>query len=259
VLRAHWAIIRADAPKPSTITTIVESEINMTGPIAHLASNPISPDTLLSGSAAAVVLAIVLFAECGILLGFFLPGDTLLLTAGIAVAAGTLSTSLTTLLVVAPIAAILGNLVGYAIGYRAGPVVFNRPNSRVFRPEFVARSHRFFERFGTWTILLARFVPIVRTVATVMAGVGRMRFPIYALWTVVGGIIWTDGVLLLGDRLGHVAFVRDNKGYLDYVLIAVVVVSLAPVAIHYYRSRSRARSDSSGQHRRGVDAGRESA
>src|SRR5689334_4837936 len=167
----------------------------MIGPAVDLASNPISPDTLLSGSAAAVILAVVLFAECGILLGFFLPGDTLLLTAGIAVAAGTLSTSLTTLLVVAPIAAILGNFVGYAIGYRAGPVVFNRPRSKLFRPEFVDRSHRFFDRFGSLTILLARFVPIVRTVATVMAGVGRMRFSLFALWTVIGGIIWTDGIL----------------------------------------------------------------
>jgi membrane-associated protein len=221
----------------------------MIGPVVDLASNPISPDSLLSGSAAAIVLAVVLFAECGILLGFFLPGDTLLLTAGIASAAGTLSTSLTTLLVVAPIAAILGNLVGYAIGYRAGPVVFNRPQSRVFRPEFVDRSQRFFDRFGTWTVLLARFVPIVRTVATVMAGVGKMRFSIYALWTVVGGIIWTDGVLLLGDRLGNIKFVQDNKGYLDYVIVAVVVLSLAPVAIHYYRSRPKRRADSNGRHR----------
>jgi membrane-associated protein len=221
----------------------------MIGPVVDLASNPISPDSLLSGSAAAIVLAVVLFAECGILLGFFLPGDTLLLTAGIASAAGTLSPSLTTLMVVAPVAAVLGNFVGYAIGYRAGPLVFNRPQSRVFRPEFVDRSQRFFDRFGTWTILLARFVPIVRTVATVMAGVGKMRFSIYALWTVVGGIIWTDGVLLLGDRLGKIKFVRDNKGYLDYVIVAVVVVSLAPVAIHYYRTRPKARTDSSGRHR----------
>jgi membrane-associated protein len=221
----------------------------MIGPITDLASNPISPDTLLSGSAAAVILAVVLFAECGILLGFFLPGDTLLLTAGIAVAAGTLSTSLTTLLVVAPIAAILGNFVGYAIGYRAGPVVFNRPRSKLFRPEFVDRSHRFFDRFGSLTILLARFVPIVRTVATVMAGVGRMRFSLFALWTVIGGIIWTDGILLIGDRLGNIKFVQDNKGYLDYVIIAVVVLSLTPVAIHYFRGRAKSRPDAVGQHR----------
>jgi len=221
----------------------------MIGPITDLASNPISRDTLLSGSAAAVILAVVLFAECGILLGFFLPGDTLLLTAGIAVAAGTLSTSLTTLLVVAPIAAILGNFVGYAIGYRAGPVVFNRPRSKLFRPEFVDRSHRFFDRFGSLTILLARFVPIVRTVATVMAGVGRMRFSLFALWTVIGGIIWTDGILLIGDRLGNIKFVQDNKGYLDYVIIAVVVLSLTPVAIHYFRGRAKSRPDAVGQHR----------
>jgi membrane-associated protein len=211
------------------------------------------------GAAAPWVAAAIIFAECGLLVGFFLPGDTLLFSAGLLLATGNLNTPLWAFLIAVPIAAVAGNLVGYWIGYRVGPRVFDRPKSRMFRPEYVDRSHAFFERFGSWTVILARFVPIVRTVATVMAGVGRMRFPIYALWTVVGGIIWTDGVLLLGDRLGHVAFVRDNKGYLDYVLIAVVVVSLAPVAIHYYRSRSRARSDSSGQHRRGVDAGRESA
>lgn len=206
-----------------------------------LLANPISPDTLLSGSGALLVLAIVLFAECGLLLGFFLPGDTLLFAAGIALATGQISTSLGAFLVVAPIAAIAGNLVGYAIGYRAGPVVFDRPNSKFFRPEYVARSHAFFERFGSWTIILGRFVPIVRTVATVMAGVGRMRFALYALYSTIGGIIWADGVLLLGHQLGKIKFVRDNKGYLDYLVIAVVVLSLVPVAVHYVQERRRTR------------------
>lgn len=202
-------------------------------------ANPIGPDTLLSGSAATLVLVLVLFAECGLLVGFFLPGDTLLFAAGIGVATGTLSSPLGTLLVVAPLAAIGGNLVGYAIGFRAGPVVVDRPDSRLFRPEHVERSRAFFERYGAWTIVLGRFVPVVRTVATVMAGVGRMPLGRYVVSSIVGGIVWADGVLLLGHQLGGVPFVRDHKGDVDYLVIAVVVLSLAPTLVHLLRGRRR--------------------
>jgi membrane-associated protein len=204
-----------------------------------LLANPLSPDTLLSGSGALLVLAIILFAECGLLIGFFLPGDTLLFAAGISIATGSISGSLTSFLIVAPLAAFAGNLVGYAIGYRAGPVVFDRPNSRIFRPEYVTRSHEFFERFGSWTIILGRFVPIVRTVATVMAGVGRMRFSLYAIYSLVGAIVWTDGVLLLGHRLGKIDWVRAHKGWIDYLVIVVVILGLVPVALHYWQGRRR--------------------
>jgi membrane-associated protein len=213
----------------------------MTSLAGAVLANPISPDKLLSGSGALLVLSIVLFAECGLLIGFFLPGDTLLFAAGISIATSRITTSLASFLIVAPIAAIAGNLVGYWIGYRAGPVVFDRPNSRLFRPEYVQRSHAFFERYGSWTIILGRFVPIVRTVATVMAGVGRMRFSLYVVCTVIGGIIWTDGVLLLGDALGKIKFVQNNKGYIDYAVVVVVVLSLLPTALHLWRNRKSRR------------------
>jgi membrane-associated protein len=199
-------------------------------------ANPISPDNLLGGSAL-LVLSVILFAECGLLVGFFLPGDTLLFAAGIAIATHKIHTPFAAFLIVVPIAAIVGNLIGYWIGYRAGPHVFDRPNSRLFRPEYVERSHAFFERFGSWTILIGRFVPIVRTVATVMAGVGRMRFSLYALYSTIGGIVWVDGVLLLGERLGHIKFVQEKKGYIDYAVVVVVVIGLIPAAIHYLQSR----------------------
>jgi membrane-associated protein len=202
-----------------------------------LLASPISPGTLLSGSGALLVLSLVLFAECGLLIGFFLPGDTLLFAAGIDIAIGHISTSLGTFLVVAPIAAIAGNLLGYWIGYRAGPVVFDRPNSRLFRPQYVTRAHAFYERYGSWTIIVGRFVPIVRTVATVMAGVGRMRFVPYAVYSVIGGILWADGVLLLGHALGKIKFVRDHKGWVDYAVIAVVILALIPTALHYWQGR----------------------
>ena len=207
-----------------------------------LLANPISPDTLLSGSGALLVLAIVLFAECGLLIGFFLPGDTLLFAAGISIATGSITSSLASFLIVAPIAAIAGNLVGYAIGYRAGPVVFDRPNSRLFRPEYVERSHRFFERYGSWTIILGRFVPIVRTFVTVMAGVGKMRFSLYALYTVIGAILWSDGMLLLGHQLGKIKWVQDHKGWIDYAIIAVVVLAFIPSALHFWQGRRTRRA-----------------
>lgn len=204
-------------------------------------ANPINPDNLLSSFGLAG-LAIILFAECGLLVGFFLPGDTILFAAGISLAVGTIDTPLAAFLVVAPIAAVVGNLVGYWIGFRAGPHVFHRPDSHLFRPEYVTRAHDFFERFGGWTIIVARFVPIVRTVATVMAGVGRMSFRKYALYSVIGGILWTDGVLLLGYGLGQVKFVRDHKGYVDIAVIVVVVLSLLPAGLHYLQGRRRKRA-----------------
>jgi membrane-associated protein len=212
----------------------------------HVLANPISPDTLLSNFGLAG-LAAILFAECGLLVGFFLPGDTILLAAGIALSVGTIKTPLAAFLIVAPIAAVLGNVVGYWIGYKAGPKVFDRPNSKLFRPEYVTRSQAFFERFGVLTILLARFVPIVRTVATVMAGVSNMRFSLYLITSIIGGIIWADGVLLIGYGLGHVDFVRQHKGYVDYLVIAAVLVSLVPAGIHYLQGRRRQKAQRAAQ------------
>lgn len=204
-------------------------------------ASPLSPDTLLSGSSALLVLAAILFAECGLLIGFFLPGDTILFAAGISIATHAISTPLAAFLVVAPLAAIAGNLVGYAIGYRAGPVVFDRPNSKIFDPAYVDRAHLFYERFGSWAVIIGRFIPIVRTLVTAMAGVGRMRFSVYALFSAVGGIIWTDGMILLGHGLGHVPFVRDHKQYVDYLVIVAVLLGLVPVTVHYIQARRRSR------------------
>jgi membrane-associated protein len=200
-------------------------------------ANPLSPDTLLSGSSALWILALVLFAETGLLVGFFLPGDTLLFAAGISIATGQITSSFAQFLVVAPIAAFVGNLVGYGIGYRAGPVVFDRPGSRFFRPEYVSRAQRFYDRFGSWTIIIGRFVAIVRTFATVMAGVARMSFGLYVIYSAIGAVLWADGVLLLGHQLGKIKIVQDNKGKIDYLVIGVVVLSLLPVLVHWLRTR----------------------
>ena len=206
-----------------------------------LATSPINPHYLLDSFGLAGLILII-FAECGLLIGFFLPGDTLLFASGLLLAIGRLHTPLWAFLVTVPLAAVAGNLVGYWIGYRAGPKVFDRPNSAVFKPEYVERSRAFFDRFGSWTIILARFVPIVRTVATVMAGVAKMSFRRYAVYSLIGGVVWTVGVILAGYWLGHITFVHEHvEPLIDPILIAVVLLSLVPVTVHWLRSRRSAR------------------
>ncbi len=122
--------------------------------------------------------------------------------------------------------------------------MFTRPNSRIFSPEYVTRSERFFERFGAPAIVLARFVPVIRTVSTVLAGVSRMKFGRYALFSIVGAILWADGVFMIGYGLGKVTYVQQHQktitSLIDPIIIAVVVVSILPVAIHWFRGRKRA-------------------
>jgi membrane-associated protein len=184
-------------------------------------------------------IMVVLFAETGLLVGFFLPGDSLLFTAGLLVAGG-LVAPLWVVLILLPVAAVLGNLVGYWIGHRAGPAVFNRPDSRLFKAEYVERSREFFDRNGARTIFLARFVPIVRTFATVMAGASRMDIRRYAIYSVIGGIAWAAGVTLLGYWLGQVDVVRNH---VELFIVGIVAVSLIPVALEFLRARRERRPD----------------
>jgi membrane-associated protein len=188
-------------------------------------------------------LLVIIFAECGLLIGFFLPGDSLLFTAGLLSAGGVAGITIAplwVLLVLTPIAAIAGNLVGYWLGYRAGPAVFNKPNSRLFKAEYVEKAHAFFEKYGARTIVLARFVPIVRTFATVMAGASRMNFRVYLTYTVIGGLLWACGVTALGHWLGNVGFIKNN---IELIAILIVLVSVIPIAIEFLRARRRNRTD----------------
>jgi membrane-associated protein len=204
----------------------------------HLASF-LTPSTLIGYGVYA--LALVLFAECGILLGFFLPGDTLLFSAGLLVGIGKAHSPAIVWLIVLPVAAFLGNVLGYWVGYKGGPAVFNRPQSRIFRPEFVDRTQAFFDRFGRPTIIVARFVPIVRTIATVMAGVGRMRLGAYLVYSVIGAIAWTDGLFLLGYALAHNDFVQTKVApRIDWIIIGAVLLSIFPMSFHLIRSRRAA-------------------
>jgi len=199
----------------------------------------LNPEHLINTFGLIGVLVIV-FAECGLLIGFFLPGDSLLFTAGL-LAAGSVEgihiAPLWVLLVSVPLAAIAGNLVGYWIGYRAGPAIFNKPDSRLFKAEYVEKAHGFFEKYGARTIVLARFVPIVRTFATVMAGASKMNFRLYAFYSVIGGILWGAGVTALGYWLGQVEWIKNN---IELLAIGIVLVSVIPVAIELLRGRRRA-------------------
>ena len=183
-------------------------------------------------------IAVVLFAECGLLVGFFLPGDSLLFTAGLLAAAGRIA-PLWVLLLVLPVAAIAGNLVGWWIGRKAGPAVFRRPDSRLFKADHVDRSQAFFDRHGARTVLLARFVPVVRTFATVMAGASRMDLRRFALWSALGGVLWAGGLTLLGFWLGQVAVVREH---VELFVLGVVALSLLPVVVEVLRTRRSALS-----------------
>jgi membrane-associated protein len=181
----------------------------------------------------------IIFAECGLLVGFFLPGDSLLFTAGLLIAgegALTFDQPLWLVCLLASIAAVAGNQVGYAIGRRAGPAVFNRPDSRFFKHEYVERTNAFFEKYGGRAIVLARFVPIVRTFITVAAGAGRMDYRKYTTYTVIGGVLWATGVTVIGYFLGQVDIIRDN---IELILVGVVLLSVIPIAIELRRRRSR--------------------
>ena len=171
--------------------------------------------------------AAIVFAECGILLGFFLPGDSLLFAVGLLVAQDKIGYPLWFACLVLFVAAVLGNACGYGIGARYGPGVFDRERSRLFKREHVEKTHRFFERYGSRAIVLARFVPLVRTFITVMAGVGTMSFRKFMIYSAVGGVLWAAGVTALGYYLGSIPVIRENIELMLQVFVAIAVLPIA--------------------------------
>ena len=181
-----------------------------------------------------IALLVVVFVETGLLVGFFLPGDSLLFTAGLLIAEGVFDVPLWLVLVTVPLAAIAGDQVGYTIGRTAGPRVFNRPDSRFFQQEYVDKAYAYFERYGARTIVIARFVPIVRTFAPVVAGVSRMDRRVFSIYNVVGAVLWGAGVTTLGYYLGQIAFVRDN---VEPIILGIVALSVLPIVLEVLRAR----------------------
>ncbi|MEU3662226.1 VTT domain-containing protein [Streptomyces sp. NPDC032940] len=194
----------------------------------------LSPDYLIETFSLAGILLIV-FAESGLFA--FLPGDSLLFTAGLFVAQGQyISQPLWLVCALIVAAAVLGDQVGYMIGKFFGPKLFNRPNSKLFKQENLEKAHEFMEKYGPKAIVLARFVPIVRTFAPIVAGAGRMKYRTFLTYNVIGGVAWGTGVTLAGYWLGQIEFIRTN---VEAILVLIVVVSVVPIAIEYLRERGK--------------------
>jgi membrane-associated protein len=182
-----------------------------------------------------VVLIAIVFTETGLLVGFFLPGDSLLITAGLVAATGTLN--IWWLTVSLSVAAIVGDSVGYAIGRRLGPRLFTRPKSMLFNPAHIARTRAFYARHGAKTIVIARFVPIIRTFAPVVAGVGEMEYRRFLLYNVAGGVGWVVSMTWAGYLLGHA--IPNIGGQIHIVVAIVILLSVIPIVIELVRERRR--------------------
>ena len=177
----------------------------------------------------------VIFAETGLFLGFFLPGDSLLFVAGLLASGGVLS--LPALLMIVFTAAVLGNVVGYMFGLRMGASLFKREDSLLFKKSHVQKAEDFFNRYGAKTIVLARFMPIVRTFAPILAGVGRMNFKEFFFYNVIGGFLWSFGLLLGGFFLGQA--VPDVDRYILPIVIVIIILSFLPGVLKYRQEKKR--------------------
>ncbi|MGN9792024.1 DedA family protein [Streptomyces sp. OZ13] len=195
----------------------------------------LDPDYLITTFGLIGVLVIV-FAESGLLIGFFLPGDSLLFTTGLLVTTGAIDMPLWLVCTLIVLAAVIGDQVGYLFGRKVGPALFKRPDSRLFKQENVEKAHDFFEKYGPKSLVLARFVPIVRTFTPIIAGVSRMNYRSFVTFNVIGGVLWGAGVTLLGAALGKVEFVHKN---IEAILILIVLLSVVPIVIEFLRARSK--------------------
>lgn len=205
----------------------------------------LDPHTIISaaGPWALLVVCGIVFAETGLLVGFLLPGDTLLVISGLLTHTSLVfGVDIWWVCLAIAFAAFLGGEVGYLIGHKAGPRVFERKETGLFSMENVRRTNAFFDRFGALAVILARFVPIVRTFAPVAAGVGHMNYKRYSLYNAIGALIWGAGLTLFGYVIGYIppvaAFVSN---YIDVILIGAVVITLIPTLFHYFQSLRKAK------------------
>ena len=182
------------------------------------------------------LLGVIVFAESGLLIGFFLPGDSLLFIAGFlsSSAGGNTLPPLPLVVLVTVFCAIAGDQVGYWFGKRVGPALFDRPKSRIFNPDYVTKAHNFLEKYGAKTIVMARFIPIVRTFAPIVAGVGSMRYRTFVMYNIIGGLIWGVGVTTIGYFLGEVELVKNN---IEIASLFIVGLSVLPIVLEFIRHR----------------------
>ena len=199
----------------------------------------LEPENLQSlGAFALVVVCAVIFTETGLLVGFFLPGDSLLFPVGLAIAAGFIPVNIALACVFISLAAFAGDQTGYWIGRRLGPAVFNKPDSKLFSQKNVSRTNSFFERYGSKAVMLGHFVPIMRTFVPVAAGIGEMPWRKFTRYNIIGVIGWGTGVTLLGYFLGGIPFVAEH---VEYFTLGFVVVSTIPIVIEILKERRERR------------------
>ena len=191
--------------------------------------------TALSGWIGYLALFVVVFAESGLLVGFFLPGDSLLFTVGIVAGAGKLQIGL--IIVMLACASILGDGCGFLLGSTLGYSLFKNTNSRIFRREYLDRTHAFYERHGVKTIVYAKFVPIIRTFAAFIAGVGKMSYVRFLTFNVAGAVGWVASMITLGYSLGNIPLIRHN---FEKVVLLIIAISLLPAALHILKNRKGA-------------------
>lgn len=191
--------------------------------------------TVLTGWIGYVVLFAVVFAESGLLVGFFLPGDSLLFTVGVVAGAG--QVNIVGMIALLATASILGDGSGFLLGSTLGYSLFQKTNSKIFRREYLERTHAFYEKHGGKTILYAKFVPIIRTFAAFIAGVGKMQYTRFLAFNVFGAIGWVTSMILLGYALGNVPVIRHN---FEKVVLLIIVVSLVPAFLQIVKSRKKA-------------------
>jgi membrane-associated protein len=184
------------------------------------------------------VLFVIVFAETGLVVTPFLPGDSLLFAVGALAATEGSPINIVLVWALLLVAGILGDAVNYSIGYRIGPKVFSKTDSRIFNQDHLLKTQRFYEKYGGKTIFLARFVPIIRTFAPFVAGVGRMSYPRFAMFNVTGGFTWVTSFLLVGFLFGNLPVVEEN---FSLVILAIIGLSLLPIAIEFLKARSERR------------------
>jgi membrane-associated protein len=199
----------------------------------------LNPESMLE-KGGLLLLGLIIFAESGLLIGFFLPGDSLLFVGGFLAsdAGGNQLPPLPIVALVAFVAAVVGDQVGFWFGRKVGPGLFKRPDSRLFKQQNVVKAHAFFEKHGAKTIVLARFVPIVRTFAPIVAGVSDMNYRTFVTFNVIGGFIWAVGLTTLGYYMGQIDVVKNN---IEIAIVVVIVLSLSPVAIEFVKHRRAAK------------------
>ena len=219
-----------------------------------LAASMLSPEHLLATFGTIGLIAII-FAESGLLIGFFLPGDSLLFTAGLLASQGKLN--LAAIVIGCFVAAVVGDQVGYWFGKRVGPTLFRRPDSRLFKQENVERAGEFFHHHGSKTIVLARFIPIVRTFAPILAGVSNMHYRTFVTFNVIGAALWAGGVTMAGYVLGSTIPSIDR--YLLPVIALIVALSLVPVGLEARRNRAKRAAEARRSAAEGDSAARRAA